>query len=142
VSRPLHFIGHSFGTVVNSEAIQRLGVLAGVTVDHMTTLDPHDWDQSFLAADGGALLPDVHVWSNVQIADNYYSEIGGGSGTPKGRPLAGAGINGGLDLSNFEDFYNGSAPNPHSNVWAFYYGTIDSSAIGTKVDGQLIRAGW
>lgn len=47
----LHFIGHSRGCVVNSEAIQRLiywadnGILPGsITLDseiHMTTLDPH-----------------------------------------------------------------------------------------------------
>ena len=50
----LHFIGHSRGTVVNSECIQRLILLAstnnlpeGVRIDeniHMTTLDPHPWD--------------------------------------------------------------------------------------------------
>ena len=51
--KELHFIGHSRGAVVNSEAIQRLIYLAGdkqkllpadVMVDnsiHMTTLDPH-----------------------------------------------------------------------------------------------------
>ena len=46
---PLHFIGHSRGTVVNSEIIQRLGyhkvVESGI---HMTTLDPHDFQQKSL----------------------------------------------------------------------------------------------
>jgi large repetitive protein len=49
LNSPLHFIGHSRGTVVNSEIIQRLGfhkvVESGI---HMTTLDPHDFDQPSL----------------------------------------------------------------------------------------------
>ncbi len=46
---PLHFIGHSRGTVVNSEIIQRLGASGKVTSGiQMTTLDPHDFDQKSL----------------------------------------------------------------------------------------------
>jgi hypothetical protein len=46
---PLHFIGHSRGTVVNSEIIQRLGVhFPEVENVHMTTLDPHDFEQKSL----------------------------------------------------------------------------------------------
>lgn len=45
----LHFIGHSRGTVVNSEIIQRLGThFPGVRNIHMTTLDPHDQVQQSL----------------------------------------------------------------------------------------------
>ena len=53
--RPFHFIGHSFGTVVNSEAIQRLGALQNppIQVEQMTMLDPHDWDQAGLPVDEG-----------------------------------------------------------------------------------------
>ena len=52
----LHFIGHSRGTVVASETIQRLGwhslneggtSIGGVAIDqniHFTALDPHPWD--------------------------------------------------------------------------------------------------
>jgi probable HAF family extracellular repeat protein len=51
----LHFIGHSRGAIVSSEAIQRLGLYAktpgmlppGLNVDkdiHFTTLDAHAWD--------------------------------------------------------------------------------------------------
>ena len=53
---PLHFIGHSRGTVVNSEIIQRLGTYYpesggdnGLNLEiHMTTLDPHDFKQDTL----------------------------------------------------------------------------------------------
>jgi hypothetical protein len=41
---PLHFIGHSFGTAVASEAIERFARV-GVLVDQVTYLDPHDFDQ-------------------------------------------------------------------------------------------------
>jgi hypothetical protein len=46
---PLHFIGHSRGTVVNSEVIQRLGTyFPEVKNIQMTTLDPHDFNQPAL----------------------------------------------------------------------------------------------
>src|SRR5205814_1609417 len=50
---PLHFIGHSFGTVVNSEIIQRLGTYFPSIADiQMTTLDPHDFNQPSLGSLG------------------------------------------------------------------------------------------
>ncbi len=80
---PIHFIGHSFGTVVNSEAIRRLGAY-GVQVDQMTTLDPHDQDQEGIPdakdyntvgiADHPHDEPLVTVWSNVDFADNYWED--------------------------------------------------------------------
>lgn len=103
----LHFIGHSRGAVVNSEVIQRLGYFAnrdGFTLQidqgiHMTTLDPHPWEddlfdcisQNFLtgasaddykvnsgieAATGepgaGDFPQAVVCWENVGYADNYH----------------------------------------------------------------------
>ena len=57
---PLHFIGHSRGTVVNSEIIQRLGANGKVTSGiHMTTLDPHDFDQKSLDVPLGTALEKV-----------------------------------------------------------------------------------
>lgn len=49
--RNLHFIGHSRGTVVNTEAIERLLVLKNhsdlysnsISIDQVTNLDAHDW---------------------------------------------------------------------------------------------------
>jgi large repetitive protein len=99
---PLHFIGFSRGTVVNSEVIQRLGtyfpgaggrivlndqgeVVANPDRDlQMTTIDPHDFEQGnlnkgFLSIINDKLKdysnfyePQVKVWSNVTFADNYY----------------------------------------------------------------------
>jgi hypothetical protein len=152
---PLHFIGHSFGTVVNSEAIRRLGGLENVTVDQMTTLDPHDWDQVNLPIDGATLLPDVKIWSNVLIADNYFNpSVAWRPGgivpcTPFGRPVVGAQQGMGLDLSSIIDPPTGTnlitlCSYPHSEVYAFYYGTINPSAIGSGqlFDGIAISKSW
>src|SRR5690606_7979362 len=61
---PLHFIGHSRGTVVNSEIIQRLGVhfkdAGGAHGIHMTTLDPHDMEQKTLNIPLNILIPAVY----------------------------------------------------------------------------------
>ncbi|WP_353955672.1 putative Ig domain-containing protein [uncultured Sphingobium sp.] len=65
LSSPLHFIGHSRGTVVNSEIIQRLGYYGRVTSGiHMTTLDPHDFVQDSL---------DIPVNTLLNIAKAYSS---------------------------------------------------------------------
>ena len=46
---PLHFIGHSRGTSVNSEIVQRLGInFTDVTNITLTSLDPHDQNQPSL----------------------------------------------------------------------------------------------
>ena len=39
----VHFVGHSRGTVVNSDCVERLAA-AGIAVDQVTTLDPHPVD--------------------------------------------------------------------------------------------------
>ena len=46
----LHFIGHSFGAAVTSEAVERLARI-GSPVDQVTYLDPHDFDQEQLPVD-------------------------------------------------------------------------------------------
>ncbi len=54
---PLHFIGHSRGTVVNSEIIQRFGTyFPNVNDIQMTTLDPHDRKQDSLNIDVKKIL--------------------------------------------------------------------------------------
>lgn len=81
----LHFIGHSRGTVVNSEAIERF-LVSGVPVAQVTMLDPHDWGVIYSivgittpfifpndfevnshAGDSGTV-----VWQGVNYADTYY----------------------------------------------------------------------
>jgi hypothetical protein len=99
---PLHFIGHSFGTAVTSEAIERLAAY-DVPVDQVTYLDPHDFQQVpiFDAAQrmfdlGEPFRYGASVWNNVAFADVYY-ETRGLSGepvldiaVPRGRPIPGA----------------------------------------------------
>jgi len=57
---PLHFIGHSRGTVVNSEIIQRIGWYK-LPADqiYMTTLDIHDFEQKSLDVPLGKLLEGI-----------------------------------------------------------------------------------
>ncbi|NJL77654.1 MAG: tandem-95 repeat protein, partial [Richelia sp. SM2_1_7] len=105
---PLHFIGFSRGTVVNSEIIQRLGTYfpdaGGVERDEegniipdtgdlqMTTLDPHDFDQPSLGVFRDFYEPKVQVWDNVTFADNYYQTVADPNGitvTPNGRNIPG-----------------------------------------------------
>ncbi|PPT05015.1 hypothetical protein CKA32_004457 [Geitlerinema sp. FC II] len=112
---PLHFIGFSRGTVVNSEIIQRLGTYfpqaGGFAFPEgegenpardlqMTTLDPHDFYQPNLKVSLPGLVetdfsdfyePKVQVWENVTFADNYYQTVADPnslSATPNGRSLS------------------------------------------------------
>ena len=109
---PLHFIGFSRGTVVNSELIQRLGTYyphAGgpINVDgspvlgnngnplrdlQMTNLDPHDFYQPSLGLYSDFEEPKVQIWENVTFADNYYQTVptlygNGTTFTPAGRQI-------------------------------------------------------
>ena len=153
---PLHFIGHSFGTVVTSEAIERLAYFH-IPVDQVTYLDPHDFDQSGIPIDGAQQLFTLGqpqfadgsegygatVWNNVTFADVYYQTKG--ILIPNGRPILGA----------YNVLLNrrvGSS-NPHSRVWDdFYLSTVidvhglssDSTTIGGYAfsriaDGESLR---
>jgi hypothetical protein len=74
----LHFIGHGFGAVVTSEAVERLAAY-GVPVDQVTFLDPHDFDQLLFPSDASMELwtsgrpagYGATVWNNVKFADAY-----------------------------------------------------------------------
>lgn len=147
VNIPLHFIGHSFGTAVTSEAVERLARL-GVPVDHVTYLDPHDFAQDSpvpLVFDTTQRLftlgqPSGYgatVWSNVRFADVYYETRGAnglsrnnGIGVPVSRPIPGA-YNVLLD-TELPDMSGSVNPYPrsyvsgdHSYVWeSFYLATV------------------
>ncbi|WP_017659677.1 hypothetical protein [Baaleninema simplex] len=107
---PLHFIGFSRGTVVNSEMIQRLGkhfpeaggaMGSGVRDLQMTTIDPHDFEQPSLSFAGFGFPtfyePEIQVWENVTFADNYYQTVpklrNNLTGTPAGRAIPDADLN-------------------------------------------------
>ena len=141
-SIPLHFIGHSFGTAVTSEAIERLARF-DIPVDQVTYLDPHDFDQSLqLDSQLGVQAPvpvddqqelftlgqpqlepptsreyglnyGAAVWDNVAFADVYYQTES--EPIPEGRPIPGA-------FNRFvSDVVGVDGINAHSHVWNRYY---------------------
>ena len=125
-SVPLHFIGHSFGTAVTSEAVERLARFS-VPVAQVTYLDPHEFDQGVLPVDGSQHLfdlgrPDGYgatVWDNVAFTDVYYQT----EFAPSGRPIPGA-YN--VLVNNQVDGYNA-----HTDVWNIFYKTTVSDASST-----------
>jgi hypothetical protein len=141
---PIHFIGHSFGTVVISQAIRRL-VSQGIRVQHMTTLDPHDFDQDDVSdvrdraehgrADHPWDEPPVRVWEGVDFADNYWQDNEGSPTDPYdgndpfdpvGHPIAGA-YNEDLTARVAGGVLAGSVdlgPDPHSRTHEWYHQTI------------------
>ena len=163
--KPLHFIGFSFGTIVNSEAIKRLAAFTPeVTVKQMTTLDAHDWVEGF-PTDGGVLTPNVQIWENVETADNYYLRSTGNilASRPSGRAIPGSSRDGplgfepppywGFDLEDYWCFSNWDTeaacleefeiePVPklygvHYRVRQFFHGTIEPALVGRVIGDAL-----
>ena len=159
-SVPLHFIGHSFGAAVTSEAVERLARF-GVVVDQVTYLDPHDFDQDLLPIDGSQklytlgqpqLVPlgddtrfnyGVTVWSNVEFCDAYYQTRGRASDmvpgfvVPEGRPIPGA-YNVPLQDGNQlpESYSLFSQESDHSWVWNGYYLATVTGSLSEDVNGN------
>ena len=76
LDRPMHFIGASRGTVVNTHAARRLDQhFPEVPIDHFTTLDPHPAQgpngaiSDYGSEDEILILPD-----NIVYADNFYRQ--------------------------------------------------------------------
>ncbi len=112
-SKPLHFIAHSFGSAVTSEAVRRLATYQ-IPVDQVTYLDPHDFDQGLIfdGAQGqyAVGLPQIKdkdgslstksygvtSWANTRFTDVYYQDRGFNGQAipdifvPQGRAIAGA----------------------------------------------------
>ncbi len=139
----VHFIGHSRGTVVNSDCVERLAA-AGIAVDHVTTLDSHPVDGSLDdplgSLDWGDRAP--ITWTNVEFADNYWRADGGGFPAFfdfDGMPLP---VDLDLDLGDaIEGFGDFDPVFEHIEVHAWYHGTIDLTANndgdGTPIDNEL-----
>jgi len=143
-----HFVGHSRGAVVNSEAVERLAGF-GVGVDHLTALDPHDFDQSGVPFDedwrdwtlglpqgpGNAWQSSwgFTTWENVAHSDNFYSTESTFL-TPDGRPSGSLARE--LDVGALSP-----ATIDHSRVHAWYHGTADLIATSDG-DGFTIQANW
>lgn len=124
--RYIHFIGHSRGACVNSEAVRRLAA-ADIPVDHVTSHDPHpvngtlDFPYNFNWGD-----PVPMVWSNVTFADNYWRADGGG--LINGLDFDGIPITGAYNVQLSESALNCCAYSfAHSDVHLWYHGTIDLS---------------
>lgn len=147
VNGDMHFIAHSFGAAVNSEVVERLAYY-NVPVDHLTYLDPHDFDESRIPLDvdglqrhfdlGQPQLADpanqglsygATVWNNVEFADTYYQNRSTGNLPsddifPEGRPILGS-FNFFLDDELPDNSqgqpYSGLGYSDHSWVWNDFY---------------------
>lgn len=126
VARPLHFIGHSRGTTVNSDAVRRL-VVAGIDVDHVTALDPHP-----IGPSAGLLDPVPTTWEGVAFADTYWRADGcdidyGCLGFDFDGETVPGSYNVDLGLDAFGGFDNrlSSCTLEHILVHTWYHGTID-----------------
>lgn len=145
------FIGHSFGTVTTTEAVERLAGY-GVPVAQVTLLDPHDFDQDGVPSFPGTPnydglqqmfdlgAPDGYgatIWDNVASADVYYQTRGNqgfaaslGTEDPEGRPLSGA-YNRHLDAGEelpAGNPYGFGTDSDHGYAWhTFYRATVTGS---------------
>jgi hypothetical protein len=85
---PMHLVGHSRGTIVTSEIVQRLGTYFGDKLGkkstskndlHVTYLEAHDFKQRLpfgpFSPYNTFYEPSVQVWDNVNFADNYFQEV-------------------------------------------------------------------
>ncbi|MBN2561793.1 MAG: DNRLRE domain-containing protein, partial [Phycisphaerae bacterium] len=132
----LHFIGHGRGSVVNSEAVERL-LASGVSVEQVSTLDPVDAGWSAVADDYDVnpTLGNVGfvTWSDVDWADNYFSYDDDGEAIVlSGRPLDGA-----YDV-NLTGRGDATGIN-HTEVHAWYHGTVDLEAADDGSGADILE---
>ncbi|GEM_PF-7057975 len=128
LSSAFHFIGHSRGTSVVSEVVQRLGIYH-VNVDYVTYLDPHDFDEDAIPYDGLFDDPAVQVWSNVAYADNFYQIAPLPlPNVPSGRPLGHLqppdNYYYNYNLSGLPGLGDGHLSGPHAGVVDWYFGSV------------------
>jgi hypothetical protein len=141
----VHFVGHSRGTIVNSDCVERLAA-AGIAVDHVTTLDPHPvdgtLDNPLGPLDWGDRAP--ITWTNIDFADNYWRADGGGF--PAYFDFDGMTLDADLDLDLGDAIEAPGDLNDHIEVHAWYHGTIDLTANddgdGTQIDNESASPDW
>jgi len=130
--RPLHFIGHSRGTVVVSETVQRLGRY-NIRVNYVTYLDIHDFGQPDIRRDEFFHDPAVQVWENIDYADAAYQQNPANmcGVNPAGRRLAGIpmgvlqrDLTGFTRLGPLEPYQCTDHGRPHAWIKEYYWGTV------------------
>jgi hypothetical protein len=140
--RDLHLLGHSRGAIVNSETVRRFA-REGLTVDHVTSMDPHPVNGT-LDADPDWGDPTPVRWANIVFADNYWRADGAfflNAFDFDGIPIPSA-----LNTELSESALNsGGYSFAHSDTHLWYHGTIDLSA--TPSDGEQtitasMRSAW
>jgi len=144
-NRHLHLLGHSRGGCVITETAQRFGN-AGITVDHVTTMDPHPvngtLDPPFSDQDWGD--PEPKRWANITFLDNYWRADGGGF--IDGFDFDGVPIVGAYNVELDESALNCCAYSfAHSDTHLWYHGTIDLSpnpCDGEQCITQQMRDTW
>jgi hypothetical protein len=138
LSAPIHLIGHSRGgSLVGAMA----GVLSksGCWVDQVTFLDPHPIEGNpGIVGDADWGHAGLFVPGNVIFADNYYRYEGANPCTtglePDGCPVTGA-YNVLLSESYLETLGYGSIPYEHSDVHAWWRGTVTSDPPPYMLEG-------
>jgi|GEM_PF-4055982 len=137
----VQMIAHSFGSGVQSEAVERMARY-DIPVSQTTYLDPHDFDQADVPVDENQQIFDLGrpngygatVWENVEFADVYYQVRGNQApalalftDNPEGRPLPGA-HNRQLTSELPAGNPYGGTDSDHSYVWnTFYQGTVEGA---------------
>lgn len=134
-NRPVHFIAHSFGAAVTQQLLRRLVTPNGGPTSfeqlsdvHITTLDPHEWNQSGTPVDDAVKFPNINYDGFDAVRrDNYYQRQSVSSlAVPAGRCILGA-----YNVKNtFSDLEVDSV---HTKVWRKYLHTIlpDAELITT-----------
>ncbi|KPA19323.1 hypothetical protein MHK_000442, partial [Candidatus Magnetomorum sp. HK-1] len=140
--KPIHFIGHSRGAVLNLETVKLIGYyFKNKQIDHFTSLDPHPWSTP---RDPGynidePLESSIHISENINFADNYYRQDGNfiinkvyeKNGDFNGVPAIGASFSRLLNEKVLESKGSGYelilGGQEHADVHLWYHGTIDTS---------------
>lgn len=136
-NRFLHLLGHSRGGCVNSETCERFAV-AGVTVDHVTSMDPHPvngtLDPPFSNQNWGDPVP--KRWNNIIFQDNYWRADGGGF--INGFDFDGIPIPTAHNYLLDENALNCCAYSfAHSDTHLWYHGTIDLGPTANDGDQSI-----